>query len=172
MPHPTQDETRWHRALQEAAFGIWDLDPRIETVQYSHPFKARLGFGRIHAPDTTSFWRSRVHPDDFKPMMRSLMLHLDGYTPSYEARFRLRAGNFRYVAVLSRGRVVERNTRGAALRMLGTMVDLTRSWPAKGASAALGLPHAREALPADAPAARLPQEIGDLIDRAMRDARA
>ena len=171
MPHPTQDEVRWHSALQDATFGIWDLSPHVETVQYSPQFKARLGFGRIHAPDSTSFWRSRVHPDDFKPMLRSLMLHLDGYTPSYEARFRLRAGDFRYVTVLSRGRVVERDTRGQTLRMLGTMVDLTRRWPARPAHAVTERWHDPEHPPVNAPAARLPVEIGDLMDRAVRDAR-
>jgi PAS domain-containing protein len=170
MPYPTQEEDRWCSALQDAAFGIWDLNPRLETVQYSAPFKARLGFERIHAADSTSFWRSRVHPDDFKPMLRSLLLHLDGYTPSYEMRFRLRAGDFRYISVLSRGRVVERDARGDALRMLGTMVDLSRHWPANRAAAQAS---AHDASGLDAPAhARLPLEIGDLLDLAVRDARA
>ena len=99
------------------------------------------------------------------------MVHLDGYTPLYEVRFRLRAGDFRYVTVLSRGRVVERDTRGQALRMLGTMVDLTRRWPARPADAVMERRHDSEHPPGNAPAARLPVEIGDLMDLAVRDAR-
>jgi PAS domain-containing protein len=168
MPHPTHEEERWHIALQNAFFGIWDLHPRNESVQYSPQWKARLGFGRIHLADSTSFWRSRVHPDDFNPMMRALRLHMDGYTPTYEMRFRLRAGNFRYVTVLSRGRVVERDLQGDAVRMIGTMVDMTRRWPVPPCGAGMS-PHP-ELSPVDPMAARLPLEMSDLLDRALQDA--
>jgi PAS domain-containing protein len=169
MPDLTQEEERWRVALQTAAFGVWDLDPRSETVQYTPQWKARLGFVRIDRPDSTSVWRSRVHPDDFNPMLRALRLHLDGYTATYEMRFRLRAGDFRYLPVLSRGRVVERDERGAAVRMVGTMVDLARRWP--GAAARPAPP---VQLPAGLPAAELlardlPTHVGDLLDMALRD---
>jgi PAS domain-containing protein len=169
MPYPTQEEERWHLALQDGTFGIWDLSPRIETVQYSPQWKARLGFGQIHSPDSTSFWRSRVHPDDFNPMLRALRLHLDGYTATYNMRFRLRAGNFRYVEVRSRGRVVERDARGDAVRMVGTMVDLTQRWP-EASRAAAAWPHRADVSSMDPEAARLPVELGDLLDLALRDA--
>ena len=125
MQDLTLEEIRWHAALGNATMGVWDLNPQAERVHYSPQWRAKLGFGVADAPDSTSFWRSRVHPDDFNPMLRALRLHLDGYTPSYDMRFRLRGGNFRYVTVMSRGRVVERNARGDAVRMVGTMVDPT-----------------------------------------------
>lgn len=134
------DDTRWRRALAQGAAGFWDLAPRLETVRYTAPWKARLGFPRIDLPDSTSSWRSRVHPDDHDAMLRRLRLHLDGYTPTYEARFRLRAGpEDRYITVESRGRVVARDARGDALRMVGTMVALSPGLaaplPAAGAPA-------------------------------------
>ncbi len=112
--------------LGRGVAGLWDLDPRIEMVHYSAPWKTRLGFPRVDLPDSTSSWRSRVHPDDHDAMLRRLRLHLDGYTGTYEARFRLRAGlRDRYVAVRSCGRVVGRDARGDPLRMVGTMVPLS-----------------------------------------------
>ena len=123
---PVLDEARWRVALARGMTGLWDLNPRIEMVHYSAPWKARLGFPRIDMPDSTSSWRSRVHPDDYEAMLRRLRLHLDGYTATYEAQFRLRAGpRDRYIAVQSRGRVLERDARGDPLRMMGTMVSLS-----------------------------------------------
>ena len=123
---PVLDEARWRVALARGMAGLWDLNPRIEMVHYSAPWKARLGFPRIDMPDSTSSWRSRVHPDDYEAMLRRLRLHLDGYTATYEAQFRLRAGpRDRYIAVQSRGRVLERDARGDPLRMMGTMVSLS-----------------------------------------------
>lgn len=125
MSDRTVEEQGWLRAVENATFGVWDLDPRLEMVHYPPQWKARLGFPRIHAPDSTAFWRCRVHPDDLDPMLRALRSHLDGYSPSYEMRFRLRSNGSGYRTVLSRGRVVARDPRGHATRMVGTMVDLT-----------------------------------------------
>ena len=66
-----------------------------------------------------------VHPDDFQAMLRALRAHLDGFAPHYEMQFRLRGNGFGYRTVLSRGRVVARDHRGDATRMVGTMIDLT-----------------------------------------------
>lgn len=125
MSNRTLQEQRWLSAIENATFGVWDLDPRRETVHYSPQWKARFGFPRIQAPDSTEFWRCRVHPDDLEPMQGSLRSHLDGRTSSYEMRFRLRSNGSGYRTVLSRGRVVARDPLGNATRMVGTMVDLT-----------------------------------------------
>ena len=131
MSNRTIEERRWALAVETATFGVWDLDPRRDVVHYSPQWKARLGFPRVDAPDSTAFWRCRVHPDDFDAMLRALRCHLDGYSASYSMRFRLRINGSGYRTVLSRGRVVERDDRGIATRMIGTMVDLTgRSAPA------------------------------------------
>jgi len=165
--HLTHEEEFWRAALQNAAFGMWDLNPRGEVVQYSPQWKSRLGFGRIDSPDSTSFWRSRVHLDDFNPMLRALRLHLDGYTATYEMRFRLRAGNFRYLTVLSRGRVVERDCRGDAVRMIGTMVDLTRRWPTPVLADASVGPRQESTSSLDLVGAHLLRQVSDLLDIAM-----
>ncbi|MEO6033343.1 MAG: PAS domain-containing protein [Burkholderiaceae bacterium] len=125
MSDRTVEEQGWLQAVESATFGVWDLDPRLEMVHYPPQWKARLGFPRIHAPDSTAFWRCRVHPDDFDAMLGALRAHLDGHSSSYEMRFRLRSNGSGYRTVLSRGRVVARDHRGDATRMVGTMVDLT-----------------------------------------------
>jgi hypothetical protein len=125
MAGETAEEQRWRRALENGTFGVWDLDPRCEMVHYSPEWKARLGFPRVHAPDSTGFWRCRVHPEDFDPMLGSLRSHIEGGSPTYDMRFRLRSNGSGYRTMLSRGRVVERDDEGNATRMVGTMVDLT-----------------------------------------------
>ena len=120
------DEVRnWRTAVEQGAFGVWDLNPSQELVHYSPRWKAHLGFPHADQPDSTAFWRCRVHPEDLDPMMLSLRAHFDGYTDTYEQRFRLRSNGSGYRCVLSRGRVVRRDHRGNVQRMLGTMVDLT-----------------------------------------------
>ena len=118
-------ELRWRQAIEAAELGVWDLRPELETVHHSPQWKQRLGFPEPHAADSTHFWRCRVHPDDLQPMLAAIREHMSGGPPSYEATFRLRSNGSGYRSVHSRGRVIERGADGRAMRMVGTMIDLT-----------------------------------------------
>lgn len=131
MSSSLPEQRRWLSALEGGRLGVWDLDPRLEQVHYSPQWKLQLGFPRLNEADPTGFWRCRVHPEDFDGMLRALREHLDGSRGCYEARFRLRSNGSGYRNVLSRGRVVARDGAGFALRMVGTMIDLTDGSPAR-----------------------------------------
>ncbi len=107
------------------ACGTWDLDPQAERVRYSPEFKRRLGADTGEAYDPTHWWRSRVHPDDLLPMREALKAHIDGRSAEYRMRFRLRAAHGGYRWVLSAGQAAARGRDGRALRVLGTMTDLS-----------------------------------------------
>jgi PAS domain S-box-containing protein len=118
-------ESRWQLAMMSASFGVWDLDPGEQTVHYSPQWKGMLGYDDRDERDSTTTWRGRVHPDDLEPMLQALHARLDGRTEAYEKEFRLRAADGAYRIVLSRGRVVARDATGRALRVVGTLTDLT-----------------------------------------------
>lgn len=120
-----REELRWRTAVEQGRFGVWDLDPGLDIVHYSPRWKEHMGFADVTAADSTSFWRCRVHPEDLAPMLKALRSHLDGFRPGYEAKFRIRSNGSGYRLMLSRGLAVERDSQGKALRMVGTMVDLT-----------------------------------------------
>ncbi len=62
-------------------------------------------------------------------MLVAMREHALGALPAYEARFRLRSNGSGYRLMHSRGRIIERNAEGRALRMVGTMLDLTGRSP-------------------------------------------
>lgn len=126
-PQQPPAKPRWMRAIEMGELGVWDLRHELETVQHSPQWKQRLGFPEPHSADSTHFWRCRVHPDDLEAMLAAMKAHASGSQPSYEARFRLRSNGSGYRLVHSRGRVVERSAEGRAVRMVGTMIDLTAS---------------------------------------------
>lgn len=167
---PTGAEQRWCSALDAGLVGLWDLSPRAETVHYTPQWKARLGLPGFAGPDSTSFWRIRVHPDDLGAMLRALRAQIAApraaLAPTYEMRFRLRAGDDRYRSVLSRGRVVERDARGEALRMVGTMVEVAS--PGAPAVDPSLLP-ARPSIETSVNWHPLLRQIGDLLDLALGD---
>lgn len=118
-------ERRWQQAIQAGELGVWDLRLELETVHYSPQWKLRLGFPEPYSADSTHFWRCRVHPADLQGMLAEIRKHAHEGLPAYEARFRLRSNGSGYRVVHSRGRVIERSADGRALRMVGTMLDLT-----------------------------------------------
>lgn len=112
-------------AVEAGRLGLWDLRPEQETVHYSPQWKRQLGFPEPNGPDSTHFWRCRVHPADLEAMLGAIRAHVrDGQSP-YEAKFRLRSNGSGYRLLHSRGRVIERGADGRALRMVGVMLDLT-----------------------------------------------
>jgi PAS domain S-box-containing protein len=120
-----QIEQRWGLAEQSAGFGVWDLNVPLQQVQYSAQWKAVLGYDAVDTPDSTATWRARVHPDDLPSMLAIQLDHLQGRTAAYQTEFRLRCADGSYRWVLSRGRVVERDAAGQAVRAVGTLIDLT-----------------------------------------------
>ncbi len=64
-----------------------------------------------------------IHPADVESVALAWRLHLAGSTAEYDMQFRLRNGQS---WLRSRGRVIERDAAGNALRMVGTTKDITR----------------------------------------------
>lgn len=120
---------RWREKIEAGELGLWDLRLELETVHYSPHWKQRLGFPDPHRADSTHFWRCRVHPADLQPMMAAMRAHAQGEQPGYEVQFRLRSNGSGYRLMHSRGRIIERAADGRALRMVGTMLDLTDRAP-------------------------------------------
>ena len=66
-----------------------------------------------------------MHPDDLPRVLALQAEHVAGRTPSYEAQYRLHHRDGHWLWVLDRGRVVERDAAGVALRMVGTHMDIS-----------------------------------------------
>ncbi|TVT47959.1 MAG: PAS domain S-box protein [Denitromonas halophila] len=118
-------QLRWQYAIESADHGVWDWDATSNRVFFSAQWKAMLGYTEAEVGDTLGEWESRVHPDDLPDTQATLRRHLDGKTASYtnEHRMRHKDGSWRWI--LDRGRVVERNAAGEALRVMGTHTDIT-----------------------------------------------
>ena len=71
-----------------------------------------------------SRWDENLHPDEGPEATRRFYEHVNGKAEYYDAEYRIktRAGKWRWV--FERGRVVERDANGKAVRMLGVCMDL------------------------------------------------
>ena len=67
-----------------------------------------------------------IHQDDRASALKAFETHLEGKAGLYESEHRLRTQQGKHIWVLDRGKVVERDHLGKAVRAVGTATDITR----------------------------------------------
>lgn len=119
-----ESEARWQFALDGAGDGVWDWNIAEGRVFRSDRCKTMLGYAADELPDDHASWAALVHPDDLPALLEARRAHLRGESPMLTREVRARARSGRYMWILVRGLVVERDAAGRALRMIGTHSDI------------------------------------------------
>jgi PAS domain S-box-containing protein len=118
-------EARLNMALEAAQDGLWDWNLAAGEVYLSPRWLTQLGYDPRRTVVTAEEVNALTHPDDLPGVKRGAAAHLRGETTVYEREFRVKDASGGWSWVLLRGRVVERDAKGRALRMLGTVSDFT-----------------------------------------------
>src|SRR5262249_20930725 len=119
-----ESQERLTLAFAGAREGVWDWNIETNDVVYSARWKQMLGYAEDEIEPHISAWERLVHPDD-RPRAAEANDSVTRGEPTYEAEFRLRHKDGRYVHVLSRGFPVRREPGGPVVRIVGTHFDLT-----------------------------------------------
>jgi PAS domain S-box-containing protein len=119
-----ESEERLRLAFAGAQEGVWDWNLETDAVVYSPRWKQMLGYADDEIEPHISAWERLVHPDDVRIADRANESVARG-EPTYEAEFRLRHKDGRYIHVLSRGFPIRREAGGPVVRIVGTHFELT-----------------------------------------------
>ncbi|MGX5826409.1 PAS domain S-box protein [Mesorhizobium sp. 43Arga] len=119
-------ETRWNFALAGAGQGVWDLDIRKGGTTYSSTWVKMLGYADGELDGNPDRWLTMIHPDDRETVTEADRAHLDGQTEFFEAEFRMRHKDGRWIWILDRGKAIERDGEGRLVRAIGSLTDITR----------------------------------------------
>jgi PAS domain S-box-containing protein len=118
-------EQRFQLVVQSINDGIWDWHLPSQQVYFSPQWKSMLGYADWEIPNQFHVWEDLLHPDDLSIAKVALEEHLKGKTSQWQMEFRMRAKNGSYRWILSRAKVVERDSQGKAIRMVGAHTDIT-----------------------------------------------
>jgi PAS domain S-box-containing protein len=120
------NEERWQFIIEGSGDGIWEWRPLEKKTYYSNRWLEMLGYKPEEFTDNDYEWISRVHPDDSAFTLAEIAQNLSGQTEyfNFEYRFRNKEGN--YLWILNRGKVVERNTNGDAIRVVGSHSNISK----------------------------------------------
>ena len=119
-------EERLTLALEGSDQSLFDWDIPGNRIYYSARASTLRGGSDQAMEGTPEAMRAFVHPDDLAGLLENMKDALAGKTSIYEAAFRVRHNDGRWLWLRSRGRVVERDATGRALRMVGTDLDITQ----------------------------------------------
>jgi len=121
-----ESEARLTLALEASELGMWDWDMANGEVHHSR-MDVIFGIGRSDRLRLADKLRPEVHREDGPRVRQDLIDHLKGLTDSYSVQYRAMLTNGRSVWIEDRGRVIERDANGRALRMIGTRRDISES---------------------------------------------
>ena len=120
-------ESRWNFALESAGQGVWDHDIRKDDMFYSRMWRKMRGIpdSEYVDPDQDK-WLARVHPDDVPKILATVKQQDAGVEGHDTLEYRERHRDGHWMWILSRGKPVEWDKDGNAIRTVGTDTDITR----------------------------------------------
>ncbi|MBD3178694.1 MAG: PAS domain S-box protein, partial [Candidatus Latescibacteria bacterium] len=119
-----QSEERMDLALKGGDLGTWDWDVVTGELIYDDRLAEMLGYSKEEIAPELSGWEKLVHPDDLPGTWDAISRHLKGETDSYESEQRMLHKSGKWVWIMGRGRVIERDSSGKPLRACGTLHDI------------------------------------------------
>ena len=116
---------RLYLALESARIGTWDLNYATQERMLNSRAAAMLGFREDELEHSNPGWMDRVHPFDRVHIQRATQNHRQGSGDVVALEYRIRHKRGHYIWVRSYGRVVEYDRQGRALRVVGTLIDIS-----------------------------------------------
>ena len=120
-----QNEELWKMALEVSGDGVWDWYPQTGVEILSPRLKEIYGYGNTDINDLSEELDKRTHPEDLAKMYADRQAHFDGLTPIYINEHRVQCKDGTWKWILTRGTVIQRNTQGLPVRVIGTHTDIS-----------------------------------------------
>jgi PAS domain S-box-containing protein len=118
-------QERLRLALQVSKQGYYEWDIQNDHLYYSNQYLEILEFGRDELEPRIRSWKKMIHPQDKKAVLQALKNHIDGRTSPYEETYRLKVKSGAWRWFRDHAEVVNRDTKGSPLCMIGTITDVT-----------------------------------------------
>ncbi len=120
-----QAKERLDLALEASGVALWDNDVRSGRVYLSEHWARLLDYEPRDTVTTVTELAAIAHPDDRQMLQRLAKDTILGRRAAYEAEHRVMTRGGEWKWILSRGKVIERDAAGRAVRVIGTNVDIT-----------------------------------------------
>ncbi|HEY1021736.1 MAG TPA: CheR family methyltransferase, partial [Flavisolibacter sp.] len=119
-------EERFRLIANTTSDAIWDWDLVNNNIWWSDSFYSLFGFAVTEKVAESSFWLTRVHPDERESVQQSLQAAINSGAKDWTAQFRFQKADGSYAIIRDKGMVLSDNN-GTPYRMVGAMIDNTET---------------------------------------------
>ncbi len=119
-----ESEERYTITLAAVNDGIWDWHVPSGDAFFSPVYYALLGYDDGEFPANYASWQSLVHAEDVERVEGDLLQSVETGR-SFDVALRMRTKSGAWLWVSTRGKIIERDKDGKAVRMVGTLSDIT-----------------------------------------------
>ncbi|MFS1426685.1 diguanylate cyclase domain-containing protein [Vibrio splendidus] len=120
-------QEKLNAALDSNGLCLWEHHvPSGKLTIFNMDWGKMLGYQPHELTATFETWKNNLHPDDYHQAMKAFEDHLSGSCDLYEVVYRMTHKDGSDSYVYDRGRVVEFDTNGTPLRIMGTHIDITQ----------------------------------------------
>ncbi len=120
-----ESSERLKLALEATDDGIYDY--RIETKKFycNRRFYTMFGYAEFEFLPARDEWLQQVHPEDREATHSTYMNAVKGDIDRYEIEYRIKNVDSRWLWILNRGKIVERDEYQRPARLVGTHIDIS-----------------------------------------------
>ena len=112
--------------LDSTGIGTWDWQIKTGEAQFNSRWAEIIGYSLDElSPLSINTWLEHAHPDDLEKSSALLKRYWQGESDRYEFESRMLHKAGYWVWVLDTGKVIEWDSDGSPLRMVGTHLDIT-----------------------------------------------
>lgn len=123
----TEKNRQLETVLENSRHGIWEWTPQTDEFSEFGYLRFASGLGIDTRITSGQQLEALTHPDDIPRNRAALTACLKGKTQDYSIEYRVRNSDSTYRTFLVRGEICQRNARGEATRVRGTLTDISET---------------------------------------------
>lgn len=115
---------RFNIVSQATSDIVWDWDLTEDSLWWNNNYYENLGYNRRNEVVHINEWYERIHPDEIERVKKRVNKAFAGKSSVWRDEYRYQKADGTYLHFLDRGFII-RDENGKAVRMIGSMVDMT-----------------------------------------------
>lgn len=112
--------------IKGARLATWEWNLKTDELQVNEEWANIIGYSLVDLePVDNNTWLNRLHPKDLEILNENMNNHLKGETEYYDCVLRIKHRSGKWIWIHDKGKVIERDKNGSAVKMFGTHSDIT-----------------------------------------------